>query len=85
MIGDIAIIAYRKELLHLPATEINGITTTTLNPILLLRGLFKGFSHYGFDSNMPCTFEITVIDGEPSVKVTKDNGLYLSLAASINI
>jgi hypothetical protein len=35
--------------------EVAGITTTVLNPILLVtKGIFKGITKFGWDLGMPC-------------------------------
>lgn len=65
-LDDLIVIGYRKKLLHLPPTVIATVTTTTINPLIIVtQGLFKSLWKYGYDKDSPCQFELEAIDHVP--------------------
>jgi len=72
LIDDALALAYRYNLTKIALAPVPGLTTSTLNALLLLRNPFRGFKHYGFDSGMPCAANATAYDMEPVIHVSKD-------------
>jgi len=85
LIDDLAVIAYRKGFLSFDLGEIDQLTTTLLNGVLLIRFPPKGFKSFGFDLGMPCAVNATVIDMEPEITVDKKTGLGVKIQVSANI
>ena len=79
LLDDALVLAYRYNLIKAELEPVPGLTTTVLNPILLLRGFFKGIKHYGFELGMPCMVDAKAIDMEPKLYVTKEKGLSLGI------
>ena len=85
LIDDALALAYRYNLTKIALAPVPGLTTSTLNALLLLRNPFRGFKHYGFDSGMPCAANATAYDMEPVIHVSKDQGISIGIALSANI